>query len=336
MPFWLHIPFARIRYRYRVADPLLLPAFKGSALRGVFGHALRRAACALRRRECPGCPLLHTCVYAYVFETPPPPDSPRMRLYPSAPHPFVLRPPEDDRTRYVPGDFLEGEMILIGRAREYLPYFFMALQVMGDLGLGRGRGKMALREAFELDGRGNPGKRLFSAEDGFLHRAEDLAFHQMRRRAEAESEEAPPAVRLLLTTPLRLKFAERLIEDVSCHHLVRALLRRASSLAFFHTGTDPSDYDFRGLIRAAEAVETDSHLHWVEWERYSSRQKTAMLLGGVTGTLTLRGVSHEILSLLRFGEQVHAGKAASFGLGRYVIEANGGPRGATPKKEVPS
>ncbi|MBM4288825.1 MAG: hypothetical protein FJ135_11930, partial [Deltaproteobacteria bacterium] len=88
MSFWSQIPYVRLAYTYECQEELLLPAFKGSALRGAFGHALKKVTCVQRRAACDDCLLRATCVYLYVFETPPPPDSRRLRLYPAAPHPF--------------------------------------------------------------------------------------------------------------------------------------------------------------------------------------------------------------------------------------------------------
>ena len=59
--------------RYHFFCPLeteaILPPYKGSTFRGVFGHALKKVVCALKRQECPQCLLKEKCVYALVFET---------------------------------------------------------------------------------------------------------------------------------------------------------------------------------------------------------------------------------------------------------------------------
>lgn len=53
-------------------DTLNLPEYKGSTLRGGFGHAFRKVVCTFRGKQCDDCLLRHRCVYSYVFETPPP------------------------------------------------------------------------------------------------------------------------------------------------------------------------------------------------------------------------------------------------------------------------
>ncbi|MGC8603673.1 MAG: hypothetical protein ACP5VS_08310 [Desulfomonilaceae bacterium] len=40
-----------------------LPPYKGSTFRGAFGVALKKVTCALKLRDCPGCPLVDRIVY---------------------------------------------------------------------------------------------------------------------------------------------------------------------------------------------------------------------------------------------------------------------------------
>ncbi len=298
-----------------------LPSFKGSALRGAFGHALKRVACALRRASCADCLLRQSCVYLYVFETPPPPDSRRLRRYPTAPHPFILRPPEDRREVYESGEKLVGELLLVGKAVGYLPYFIYALQELGEAGLGRGRGKCSLEVVEELTGSGKVKATLYQPEPGELVTPAYLAWNETWLTPD-QTEAQGRDVDLEIITPLRLKFQGHLVDALELHHLIRNLLRRLASLAYFHCGIDPENFDFRGAIHAAEKVPlTASELSWQEWERYSQRQREKMLMGGVVGRVSYARVPADLLSLLRVGEHLHVGKMASFGLGRYRIAA---------------
>ena len=93
-----------------------------------------------------------------------------------------------------------------------------------------------------------------------------------------------------------------------------------SSLSYFHCG-QLWDADFRGIIAAAEAVEaTRLAVEWVDWERYSCRQKQRMNLGGFVGEVTYQGDLGPFRPLLALGELVHVGKACVFGNGRYELE----------------
>ncbi len=94
-----------------------------------------------------------------------------------------------------------------------------------------------------------------------------------------------------------------------------------SALCYFHS-SHKLELDFKGMIERAEAVKTvRKDLVWVDWERYSSRQDARMKLGGFTGMIEFEGDLTEFMPYLRVGEIVHIGKATSFGLGKFRIEA---------------
>ena len=86
------LPLAVYRLDFTAQDSIRLPAYAGSAWRGVFGRALKRLVCVTREPACPPCLLYRSCVYPYLFETPPPERAEKLRKYPAAPHPFVIEP----------------------------------------------------------------------------------------------------------------------------------------------------------------------------------------------------------------------------------------------------
>ena len=121
-------------------------------------------------------------------------------------------------------------------------------------------------------------------------------------------------------TPARIVYEGHLTIDLEFHVLIRQLLRRISLLGYFHCGADPSELDFRGIIRKSERVNVkERKLRWYEWERYSARQDTKMKMGGFTGQITFEGEISPFIPLIRAGEVLHAGKGTTFGLGRYRV-----------------
>jgi len=126
-------------------EPLILPSYKGSTLRGGFGYAFKRVVCAIRNKECPDCILKERCVYSYVFETPPPSDTKIMRKYKTVPHPFVIEPPSEKKRGYKPGDEINFGLILIGKAIDCLPYFIYTFDELGKIGIGKGKSKYELK-----------------------------------------------------------------------------------------------------------------------------------------------------------------------------------------------
>jgi hypothetical protein len=139
---------------------------------------------------------------------------------------------------------------------------------------------------------------------------------KVERRAAA----LPPGrltVRFL--TPARLKHNGKYVRIPEFHVLVRALLRRLSSLAYFHCGAR-WETDYAGLVAQAGQVRlADSGARWVDWERYSGRQEREINLGGIVGEATYQGDLAPFLPLLAAGELVHVGKATVFGNGMMEV-----------------
>src|SRR4030042_6117797 len=150
-----HFQFAPFQFLLKALDTINLPAYKGSTFRGAFGHSFKKVVCVNRERICNSCLLKDKCVYSYVFETPPPPDTSKMRKYPFAPHPFIITPPLEEKKVYRGGETLCFELTLIGKSIDYIPYFIYTFDELGRIGIGKGKGKYQLDEVRAI----TPGKR---------------------------------------------------------------------------------------------------------------------------------------------------------------------------------
>lgn len=141
-----HFKFAQFQFFLKAVDYINLPVYKGSTFRGAFGHAFKKIVCVSRQNICDSCLLRGKCVYSYVFETPPPSDTLKMRKYPYAPYPFVITPPLEEKRTYQNGETLCFELTLIGISIDYLPYFIYTFDELGRMGIGKGKGKYQLGE----------------------------------------------------------------------------------------------------------------------------------------------------------------------------------------------
>ncbi len=308
------IGFSAYRLVLRAEDEITLPEYKGSTFRGAFGLTFRKAACILKREECSECPVRETCVYSYIFETPVPEGSSKMRKYPYAPHPFVIEPPEGSRQLYLPGDTFSFGLVLIGRATNYFAYFIYTFRLMGERGIGRGRGRFTLEEIYSL----SPDR-----SEKLIYDSESNAFSSELSVMKASDLLLPDAVdnsvNISFLTPTRIKSKGELSADLTFDLLVRSLLRRLSLLSYFHCGVE-LDLDYRELIGRAGAVSVvESDLRWYDWERYSHRQGGRMKLGGFVGDISFEGEIKEFMPILTLGEWLHVGKGTSFGLGKYRV-----------------
>ncbi|MCS6927340.1 MAG: CRISPR system precrRNA processing endoribonuclease RAMP protein Cas6, partial [Candidatus Binatia bacterium] len=217
---------------------------------------------------------------------------------------------------------LAFHLTLIGAGIDFLPYFIYTFERLGERwGLGKGRGRFSV----ESVGWQSPQGAEQVIYEGSRKTLQNT-FHPIgvQDLCPPDGELSPGGcLTLHFLTPTRIRYQETLAPALDFHVLLRALLRRLSNLAYFHCGGE-LPLDFRGLIAAAEQVETvKSELRWYDWERYSARQETRMKLGGVIGRVTYRGELRPFVPLLRLGEVVHVGKGTSFGLGKYVMESGG-------------
>jgi len=293
-----------------------LPHYKGSTFRGVFGRALKKVVCALKKQECGQCLLRQRCIYALVFETSVSLAVPEGSRTASSPHPFVIEPPLTTETKFPKGSSFNFNLLLFGEIGSSLPYFVYAFEQMGKIGIGKkinnSRGKFTLKEVK------NESSLIYSAADKKLNTANKPKVLSIDDPVNLLDKKL--SLKLICETPLRLKFENRLKADLPFHVLVRAMLRRVSSL-FNCYGTGEPPLDYKGLVKKAASVQTlDSSLKWFDWKRYSFRQSKSMLMGGITGSVTYEGNLQEYLPLIEFCEKVHLGKQTSFGLGKIKAE----------------
>jgi hypothetical protein len=82
-----------------------------------------------------------------------------------------------------------------------------------------------------------------------------------------------------------------------------------------------------------------SELRWLDWERYSHRQRTKMRLGGLMGEVEYGFADAmsmaEFLPLLILGELLHIGTSTTFGLGKYeIVSPRPGVKGGLPTNDA--
>ena len=308
--------YGEYKFLCRLENEAILPFFKGSTFRGLFGRALKKVVCALKRQECDQCLLKERCVYALVFETQlsmRPPEGSRIV---SPPHPFVIEPPLTTETDFPKGSAFDFKLILFGDVNNNLPYFIYAIDQMGKIGIGKKingkRGRFALKSVKCAK------KVVYSDMDQKLNATDSIETLSLAQTEDHTNNNF--ILKVALETPLRLKFENRLKANLPFHVLVRAMLRRVSSLLNSYGDGEPA-LDYKGLVKKAGTVSiAESDLRWFDWQRYSHRQEKAMLMGGMTGSITYEGKIDEYMPLIDFCSKVHLGKQTAFGLGKIRAE----------------
>ena len=358
---------SRYQLRLKAQRAVRLPQYLGSTLRGAFGHALKEAVCVVAHRNCERCMLAERCIYPYLFETPAPPiellRNQKGAPHPFILMPPLSEPAENSgcdteprprsfkRTECMhsgktlrlvksapitcsdagwnlsPGDELIFDLLLVGRAVEYMPYVVYAVSEMAKRGLGANRVPFDLSQVAVVDEYGlaqtiySGGCQRISVPSQATKALTELIqtrLEQLRATDLLFLDE----LRLNFLTPARIRVDGDLQQALTFELLVRNLLRRVSLLAAVH-GSGRLDVNYRALIDRASSVRTRaSGLHWRDWERYSNRQRIKMSMGGFVGGIEYVGDAiQEFVPLIIAGEILHVGTGTSFGLGRYQLVA---------------
>lgn len=308
----LLLSLERYSFLLKPKEDISLPFYKGSTLRGGFGITFCQICCINKmKRDCHDCLLKERCVYSYIFESSPSPDAQKLKKIAEIPRPFVIEPPIEAKNVYHRGETIAFNLVLIGKAVEYLPYFIFTFKELGNIGIGRGRG------TYELD-------KIYNSSQEKIYDSLDDTIRISGLRTTCDwfvntSSSESDCISLHFITLTRIKFRDDLITRPEFHVLVRSLLHRISALSYFHCGVELK-LNYHSLISRAEEITIKrANLKWVDWERYSSRQDTKMKLGGFVGEITYNGNIDPFLSLFLTGQYVHIGKNCTFGLGKYEI-----------------
>lgn len=306
------LSLARLRFTYRLRDPLPHAAVQGSLWRGALGYALKSTICVYAdpfERRCPECALYRHCAYPRLFE----PIVPAGRAAGSsddAPRPFVLEPPLEADPALPAGAELIIGIVLLGPALQDVPTIIRAAALLGERGLGQ-RAARATLTRVEAVGLSGP-VELWPG--GSLDPLPVLRSDAIARAADTLA----PDLTLKFVTPTRLKRNGALVTIPDAETITRALLRRLISLAALYG--EPWHPETHRLIAAAAALPVEVDLDWRAASHLSTRQNRRMPLDGFEGDLRLRAVPEELRALLLLGSFVHLGKLATFGHGWYRLE----------------
>lgn len=302
------ITFAKFNFKVTFEKELDLPEYLGSAIRGAFGHALKNTVCSMPDTECENCPYISNCIYPYIFETFIPNESEIMTKNEKAPHPYIIEP------EYFSGKNMSFNIILIGKvALRTLPYIVYTVINMGkNYGIGKDRNKFELEEVSLVKPNGKKNKLYNKDQSGISLNSEFYSINDLKTLYSEE-------LKIEFVTHARFKQEGKEVNNLDFYMFMKNLYRRITTISYFHCN-EKIELDFKSLLEKAKEIKTiESSLYWKDWERYSNRAKTKMKMGGIMGEIIFQGDMKEFFPYILLGEQLHIGKGATFGLGRYRI-----------------
>ena len=306
------IPLARYEFNIRISRAFEQPDYAGSMLRGLFGHALRKIACVTEQNQCKTCERYRQCIYTEIFETPPPEQGHRLQKFSQIPAPYVIEPPKWGRKTFQYYDIFSFNMVLTGKALDNLPLIIFTWQEALKQGIAKEKGSGVIESIYFCPA--DEEKQIVFSEQDEVLKAHNplLALPNFKKVKQME---------LMFVSPLRLQKKGHLLneKDISARTLLISLSKRLNLVNEFHNNIQLLN-DFQELSRWAEEIQMTENMYWIDWSRYSNRQRQKMKLGGLLGSITFKGNLSPFFPLLYLGQWLHFGKNATFGMGRYQLE----------------
>lgn len=258
-------------------------------LRSVLGKELRSMSCVSHQIKCVDCMYKNNCAYAFLFETILQSENDVLPGRNRASHPFAFT--QASKTGKTIKDY-DFTITLFGKAIDYLSCINEAFVHAGKNGLFKSRTPFSV-----------------TVDENLVDKELQLYTIEVSNGEGIKNGE----ILVELKSPLRFKTGGRYGTEFSAQDFMNCLFRRASTLCKLYGSCEE---DFRYVPNENICI-SERNLHWAESTHYSARQKNKMELGGVIGTLKLKGTFlQKDIELLEFARIANAGKNTNFGLGQ--------------------
>ena len=313
---------AKLRFVLKPNDFIKLSNFAGSSLRKDFISLFKQIACLDLNNICSnGCVKKKDCPYSILFEDGVTMSDKVIKQFQNPPKPFIFDSPLKGKTLFSRNEELYFDLILMGNALSFFPYFLATMRRLGEVGMGWNHGKFKLTKiiAYDLVKDSTAAVFDFTTSDPDINQEVSFSLGQLYEKYTTEYDDIQE-VELSILTPLRMK---RLCNDnwhLIFRTLVKNILTRVSNIAFAFCDFEEF-YQFPDLINEANSVRiVEENLIWEDWRNPRLRNKNPnSKLGGYHGTIKYKGDIAQYWPILRLGEIVHIGKNTSFGLGRIKV-----------------
>lgn len=297
-----NLAISRYRFTLRITEPLRFPDYAGSTLRGVFGHALMQLSGINQDDIARKTPLVLNSPYTQIF-------APQANAVGQTtlnglrqlPVPYVIEAPLTSKKIWLAGELLQFHQVLTEPALSLLQVVILAWRRAFSRGVGVGDGKAVLLSVESELPTGEWCEIYNETESRIREHATLLIVPDYQHTTD---------VQVQLQTPLRLQQQGKILgtQEISARIFLRHLIRRISLYLQHQNQNECSLDSIRHLNSLVDQVQDERHLEWQDWQRYSSRQKKSMKLGGVVGRWDLKNVPPELLRFIYVGQWLHLGK----------------------------
>lgn len=269
-----------------------LPRFKASKFRGSLGHILKSLS-----GNNPDSP------YFLLFETP-------NKGNGNYPHPFWLEFPDSEKTTYEEGDKFEFNLLLLGKFKEYLPYFVYTFIEIGKRGM---IDNFCYRIEEIWQESSNENAKIYSENQELISKDFCINFGEKTKNPTNK-------MRIHFVSPTCIRKEGKILSEINFEILYKTLARRILLLRKANE-IEEVLFDHKKLTELSQEVRTvKKHFEKFSVNRWSNRQKKKIPLEGFVGNTTFEGDFEPFQEVLEFGQFVHVGKNTVFGFGKFEVE----------------
>lgn len=311
------LTFTHLRFTARAKQPIRLGRYQGAErLRDALAQVMLRAVCPETfRTQKPNPEHAAVCPACWLLAAETTPGAVR-RVYS-----FVGPQPPVDTLE--PGEEFHFTLTLFGEGYRFLPYFVLAAEAMGEVGIGPGRGKFEIRFIQAI----HPLKgetAVILAENECVVRPANLPIGWEDAQNYAAGLPDNGEITLQFLAPIRLIDSESLVKAPDFSIFFRRLLERIDDLARQHNAAERRAATERNsLYEIADQVRlVDQSTRWIDLWAPSSRRGQSAPMGGLVGWAKYRSRNWQpLLPWLILGQGVQVGKLTAKGNGVYQVIA---------------
>jgi len=193
------------------------------------------------------------------------------------------------------GGLVDFELFLFEESSEKAPYVISALyQAFKEIGIGKKREKIDFTMSFN---------------DEVIY---DKEFKNFDNKPLIFNEVTPKnKCTLNIKTPIRVKENNQFVrDDLNLETILRSINHRYQKIK--NLPLTPLQFTPNYKIK-------NKNLSFIDFARYSNRQKTKMKLGGIMGKIEFDYIDENSYKLLKLGEIIGVGKQVTFGLGSINV-----------------
>lgn len=281
-----HFSVLRLRVILQLQDNWELPAFKGSLFHGWFGQAIKQ---------------YDEQAFHILFT----------EHDAGQPKPYALKLANDHKTKWHKHELIHFDVMLFGEAVQLAERLVGALKQGEQLGLGsRNNGARCpvslVSLASVVGATVKPGIHSVCLADCLT----------------TDNTQPNCELALHLLSPLRLKHLGKInqVKAPSLPFIIQQTCRRLSLLSKFWVS------DNNELLQAVfhaqprfSLVETNSHIYFENWQRFSLNMNKHISFGGLKGQLSFYGDIHMAKPWLQIAQTIGVGGKTTFGLGDLVL-----------------